>query len=128
MFAHPLPARIQPFFVMNHFWLLGLHTFYYGWVKSSFWDHFSQFQDLIENEWWDIEAVFTALIAIVEAAQKKALKPLQSRREAMENEAKKLKDELEDEINKIKKTISELDNISSLEDHILFLQVRGKSL
>ncbi|XP_043954300.1 E3 ubiquitin-protein ligase TRIM21-like isoform X2 [Gambusia affinis] len=83
---------------------------------------FRDCKDLIENEWWDIEAVFTALIAIVEAAQKNALMPLQSRREAMENEAKKLKDELEDEINKIKKTISELDDISSLEDHILFLQ------
>lgn len=88
----------------------------------------SRFQDLIENEWWDIEAVFTALIAIVEAAQKKALQPLKSRREAMEKEAKNLNDELEGEINKIEKTISELDDISSLEDHILFLQVGGKSL
>ncbi|XP_032439176.1 E3 ubiquitin-protein ligase TRIM39-like isoform X1 [Xiphophorus hellerii] len=79
-------------------------------------------KDLIENEWWDIEAVFTALIAIVEAAQKKALQPLKSRREAMEKEAKNLNDELEGEINKIEKTISELDDISSLEDHILFLQ------
>lgn len=88
----------------------------------------SRFQDLIENEWWDIEAVFTALIAIVEAAQKKALQPLKSRREAMEKEAKNLNDELEGEINKIEKTISELDDISSLEDHILFLKVGGKSL
>ncbi|XP_017162830.1 E3 ubiquitin-protein ligase TRIM21-like [Poecilia reticulata] len=79
-------------------------------------------KDLIENEWWDIEAVFTALIAIVETAQKKALKPLESRREVMETEAKDLNDKLEEEINKIEKTISELDDISSLEDHILFLQ------
>ncbi|XP_054914570.1 uncharacterized protein LOC129378287 [Poeciliopsis prolifica] len=79
-------------------------------------------KDLIENEWWDIEAVFTALINIVEAAQKEALRSLKNRREAMEKEAKNLNDEMENEINKIEKTITELDDISSLEDHILFLE------
>ncbi|KAM4714638.1 pyrin-like [Anableps anableps] len=40
----------------------------------------------------------------------------------MDKEAKNLKDELETEIKRIEKTISELDDISALEDHILFLQ------
>ncbi|XP_038128804.1 E3 ubiquitin-protein ligase TRIM39-like isoform X1 [Cyprinodon tularosa] len=79
-------------------------------------------KDLIENEWWDIESVFSALVVIVEAAQHKALKPLANRRDEMEEDAKNLKEELEGEIKKIEKTISELDDVSGFEDHILFLQ------
>ncbi|XP_047241040.1 pyrin-like [Girardinichthys multiradiatus] len=73
-------------------------------------------------EWWNIEAVFTAVMAIVEAASAKVVKPLQERRHALEKEAKDLKDELEAEINRLETTIAELDNISALEDHIYFLQ------
>ncbi|KAM4714666.1 E3 ubiquitin-protein ligase TRIM39-like [Anableps anableps] len=73
-------------------------------------------------EWWDIEAVFTAVIAIVEAANAKLVKPIQERRQVLEKEAKDLKDELEAEINRLEITITELDNISALEDHIYFLQ------
>uniref|UniRef100_A0A3P9Q9D3 E3 ubiquitin-protein ligase TRIM21-like n=1 Tax=Poecilia reticulata TaxID=8081 RepID=A0A3P9Q9D3_POERE len=58
----------------------------------------------------------------INKALRDSLKPLESRREVMETEAKDLNDKLEEEINKIEKTISELDDISSLEDHILFLQ------
>lgn len=86
-------------------------------------DIFLHFQDQLENEWWDIEGVFTAVIAIVEEAHARALQPLKDRRQVVEKEAKELKDELEAEINRLKKTISELDDISALEDHILFLQV-----
>lgn len=63
------------------------------------------------------------MIAIVEAAQKKALMPLDEKRKMLVKEAKNMNDELKDEINTIKKTISELNDISVLEDHILFLQV-----
>ncbi|KAM9425137.1 E3 ubiquitin-protein ligase TRIM39-like isoform 2-T2 [Pholidichthys leucotaenia] len=79
-------------------------------------------KDQLDNEWWDIENVFTAILAIVEAAQKTAHKPLDDRRQVLEKEAKGLKNELEAEIGKLEKTISELDDISSLEDHILFLK------
>lgn len=79
-------------------------------------------KDHLENEWWDIEAVFRAVLAILETAQEKVLKPLGDRRQLLEKEAKDLKDELEAEINKLEKTISDLDDISVLEDHILFLQ------
>lgn len=81
------------------------------------------FQDLLENEWWDIEAVFNAVIAIVEEAQARALQPLKERRRDLEKEAQQLKDELEAEIKKLETNISELDNIAALDDHILFLQV-----
>ncbi|XP_045920702.1 E3 ubiquitin-protein ligase TRIM21-like [Micropterus dolomieu] len=79
-------------------------------------------KDQVDNEWWDIENVFAAVIAIVEVAQARALQPLKDRRQVVEKEAKSLIEELEAEISVLEKTISELDNISALEDHILFLQ------
>ncbi|XP_075948576.1 E3 ubiquitin-protein ligase TRIM39-like [Anarhichas minor] len=79
-------------------------------------------KDQLETEWWDIDNVFTAVSAIVEEARATALKPLDERREDVQKEAKSIKEDLEAEINSLEKTISELDNISALEDHILFLQ------
>ncbi|XP_071315164.1 E3 ubiquitin-protein ligase TRIM39-like [Trachinotus anak] len=79
-------------------------------------------KDQLDNEWWDIEAVFTAVLAIVEEAQAQALQPLKDRRQVLEKEADDLKKELEAEISCFKTTISELDDISTLEDHIQFLQ------
>lgn len=64
------------------------------------------------------------MIAILEEAQATALKPLKDRREVVEKDAKDIKDKLEAEIKGLEKTISELDDISAFEDHILFLQVR----
>uniref|UniRef100_A0A8P4GSD3 Uncharacterized protein n=2 Tax=Dicentrarchus labrax TaxID=13489 RepID=A0A8P4GSD3_DICLA len=79
-------------------------------------------KDEMADEWWEIEGVFTAVIAIVERAQVAALQPLKDRREVVEKNAKVLREELEAEINRLEKTISDLDDISALEDHILFLQ------
>ncbi|XP_054458023.1 E3 ubiquitin-protein ligase TRIM39-like [Anoplopoma fimbria] len=79
-------------------------------------------KDQLDTEWWDIENLFTAVTAIVEEAQAKALKPLSERREVVKEEAKFIKESLEAEINSLEKTVSDLDNISALEDHILFLQ------
>lgn len=69
--------------------------------------------------------MFTALIAIVEEFQARALQPLKDRRDVVEKEAKDLTEELQAEITAFRQTISELDDISALEDHICFLQVRG---
>lgn len=80
-------------------------------------------KDQLDNEWWDVDNVFNAVIAIVEAAQATVLQPLEDRRQVLDKEAKGLKEELEAEINKIETTVSELDDISVLEDHILFLQM-----
>lgn len=79
----------------------------------------------MDKEWWDIDAVFDAVIDIVETAHATTLQPLKDRRQVVEKEAKDLKEELEAEIDRLEKTISELDDITALEDHILFLQVRG---
>ncbi|XP_047241205.1 E3 ubiquitin-protein ligase TRIM39-like [Girardinichthys multiradiatus] len=76
----------------------------------------------IEKEWWDIDALFTAVLAIVKAAKEKALDPLEDKLQLLNKESKNLKDELEDEISELEATISKLDDISALEDYILFLQ------
>ncbi|XP_035809780.2 E3 ubiquitin-protein ligase TRIM39-like isoform X2 [Amphiprion ocellaris] len=85
-------------------------------------------KDVLENDWWDIEGVFTAVIAIMEEAMARMQQPLKERRQLLEKEAKNLNDQLEAEINKLETTISELDDISALEDHVLFLQSVGTSL
>ncbi|XP_030018107.1 E3 ubiquitin-protein ligase TRIM21-like [Sphaeramia orbicularis] len=79
-------------------------------------------KDMLDSEWCDIEDVFTAVGALVEAAQAKALQPLEDRRKVVEKEAKELREKLNTEIDQLEKTISELDDISAYEDHILFLQ------
>lgn len=83
-------------------------------------------KDQLDNEWWEIEAVFSAVIAIVEEAQERALQPLKDRRQVVEKEAADIKNDLTEEIRRFQSIISELKDISALEDHILFLQVRKK--
>uniref|UniRef100_A0A3P9ID02 TRIM8/14/16/25/29/45/65 coiled-coil region domain-containing protein n=1 Tax=Oryzias latipes TaxID=8090 RepID=A0A3P9ID02_ORYLA len=78
--------------------------------------------DQLENELCDVEAIYTSLSKILEAAQAAMLKPLKKRRHLLKKEAKELKDELDSEINKLQVAVSELENISALDDHILFLQ------
>ncbi|KAM3590085.1 uncharacterized protein V6R79_003541 [Siganus canaliculatus] len=79
-------------------------------------------QDQIDNEYWDIEAVFSSVVSIAESAQASALQPLTDRRKAVETDAEEIIDALQDEITTHNKTISELDRLSVLEDHVLFLQ------
>lgn len=70
--------------------------------------------------------MFSAVIAIVEEAQERALQPLKDRRQVVEKEAEDIKNYLTEEIRRFQRIISELEDISPLEDHILFLQVRNK--
>uniref|UniRef100_A0AAQ4QE56 Uncharacterized protein n=1 Tax=Gasterosteus aculeatus aculeatus TaxID=481459 RepID=A0AAQ4QE56_GASAC len=79
-------------------------------------------KDQLESEWWDIDNVFTAVAAIVEEARAAALRPVEAKRDEVLKEAKDIKEKLEAEIHRLEKTISELDNLSVLEDHVLFLQ------
>lgn len=44
----------------------------------------------------------------------------------MEKEAKSITDELQEEVNRLEKTISELHSMALLEDHVLCLQVGGR--
>lgn len=59
---------------------------------------------------------------MVEKAQDRALQPLKDRRQDMEKEAKSITDELQEEVNRLEKTISELHSMALLEDHVLCLQ------
>uniref|UniRef100_A0A1A7XPS1 Uncharacterized protein n=1 Tax=Iconisemion striatum TaxID=60296 RepID=A0A1A7XPS1_9TELE len=79
-------------------------------------------QQEIEDEWWDIDTVFSAVTALLDAALATLLRPLDERKLLLEQEADDLKDELDTEILTLGTTIAELNDISVLEDHILFLQ------
>lgn len=79
----------------------------------------------MEKEGSDIRAVFTAVLGRVKAAHNKAFQPLMERKQDVEREAKGLTDGLHAEINRLEQTISMLDNFSTHEDHIYFLQVGG---
>uniref|UniRef100_A0A8C6WGU6 Uncharacterized protein n=1 Tax=Neogobius melanostomus TaxID=47308 RepID=A0A8C6WGU6_9GOBI len=83
---------------------------------------FKSCKDQLDAEWWDIEAVFNGIIAVVEAAQARALSPVEQRRKRLENEAEELSKLLQAEADALETTISELNHISAFEDHILFLQ------
>lgn len=61
---------------------------------------------------------------IVEETQARALQPLTDRRQVVEKEAENIIQDLNKEITLFKTTISKLEEIAALEDHILFLQVR----
>lgn len=62
---------------------------------------------------------------MVEKAQERALQPLKDRRLGVENEAKSIVDELQEEVVRLEQTISELHSMTLLEDHVLCLQVGG---
>uniref|UniRef100_A0A3Q3QH51 B30.2/SPRY domain-containing protein n=2 Tax=Monopterus albus TaxID=43700 RepID=A0A3Q3QH51_MONAL len=79
-------------------------------------------KEQLEKDWWDIEAVFTAVFALVEEAQAKVLQPLKDRRKVLEKEVQNIKEELKSEVKRLEETICELDQISASEDHIFFLQ------
>ncbi|XP_041635343.1 E3 ubiquitin-protein ligase TRIM39-like [Cheilinus undulatus] len=79
-------------------------------------------EDQLNTECENIDAVFTAVIAIVKEAHAAALRPLKDRRQVVKKEAKEIEGKLKTEISKLEKTMSELDNMSAHEDHILFLQ------
>lgn len=79
-------------------------------------------EDQLDDEQSDIDAVFTAVMAIVEEAYAAALQPLEDRRQLMEQEAKDIEEKLEAEIEQLEQSISVLEDISALDDHILFLQ------
>ncbi|XP_028991378.1 E3 ubiquitin-protein ligase TRIM39-like [Betta splendens] len=79
-------------------------------------------KDLLDKEWWDIDAVFCAIHAIVEEAHATVLKPLKERRQRLEREADDLQEILTSDIQKLEKTIQDLNELSNLEDHIFFLQ------
>ncbi|XP_029931565.1 uncharacterized protein LOC115376213 [Myripristis murdjan] len=80
------------------------------------------FMERLDNEWWEVDNVFTALLVIVEEFQKKVLQPLQERRDVVETKANKITEQVTAELSELTKTVSKLDAISAVDDHVVFLQ------
>nr|XP_015201601.1 PREDICTED: E3 ubiquitin-protein ligase TRIM39-like isoform X2 [Lepisosteus oculatus] len=70
----------------------------------------------------DIKEVFQAVICAVQKAQDDIIKPMEEKQKEVEGEAEGLIKELEEEITELRKRISGLEELSSNEDHIHFLQ------
>ncbi|KAK2899976.1 hypothetical protein Q8A73_013105 [Channa argus] len=76
----------------------------------------------LDNEWWDINAVFEAVSNTVEEAQARALQPLNDRRKVVEEEAANINNDLKAEIKRLEETVSELEKLLLYEDPIHFFQ------
>ncbi|MBN3316839.1 TRI39 ligase, partial [Atractosteus spatula] len=74
------------------------------------------------KEMEDIKEVFQAVICAVQKAQDDIIKPMEEKQKEVEGEAEGLIKELEEEITELRKRISGLEELSSNEDHIHFLQ------
>ncbi|XP_038128812.1 E3 ubiquitin-protein ligase TRIM38-like [Cyprinodon tularosa] len=61
-------------------------------------------------------------VGTTKAAKAKALSPLEDKLQLLKKESNDMKYDLEDEIKRLETTILKLEEISALEDHILFLQ------
>ncbi|XP_078147684.1 putative E3 ubiquitin-protein ligase TRIML1 [Centroberyx gerrardi] len=78
----------------------------------------------LDREWVEINTVFSEVMREVEEARQKALQPLEDRRRRAKREAKHLIQELQTEIDQLKKTIAELDSdlqvspVTGLDDFI----------
>lgn len=71
----------------------------------------------------DVDAVLSSVMSHVEQAKRDALSPMDERSLRVEKQAKDAMAQLHDEIGNLRRSISDLEHISDLEDHIDFLQV-----
>ncbi|XP_072525720.1 E3 ubiquitin-protein ligase TRIM39-like [Salminus brasiliensis] len=77
---------------------------------------------LIKREEEEVKEVFDAVRKAVAKAEEEALSPLKDKRRSVEREVEKFKQELQGEIARFSKTISDLKKITQEEDNIVFLQ------
>ncbi|XP_078131785.1 uncharacterized protein LOC144534033 [Sander vitreus] len=69
----------------------------------------------LDAEWLEINNVFSEVMRVVENTRQKALQPLDERRKRVKREAQDLVQKLQNEIDKLKKTIDELDRKPDLQ-------------
>ncbi|KAG7221439.1 hypothetical protein INR49_017208 [Caranx melampygus] len=69
----------------------------------------------LDAEWLEINSAFSEVIKVVEDARQKALQPLEERREKIKREEQALVQKLEKEIDKLKKSIEEVDKNPDLQ-------------
>ncbi|XP_030286374.1 E3 ubiquitin-protein ligase TRIM21 [Sparus aurata] len=71
--------------------------------------------DSLDAEWQEINNVFSEVMRVMEDAWRKALQPLEERRQRVEREAQDLFQTLQNEIDKLRETIDELDQNPDLQ-------------
>ncbi|KAL7880492.1 hypothetical protein SRHO_G00027460 [Serrasalmus rhombeus] len=76
-----------------------------------------------EKEKADSDEVFTALICSIERSQAELLEVMEEKQKAAEKQAEDLIKELEQEITKLKRRDTELEQLSHTEDHLHLLQI-----
>ncbi|KAL3046170.1 hypothetical protein OYC64_004224 [Pagothenia borchgrevinki] len=69
----------------------------------------------LDAEWLEINSVFSEVMRVVEDSRKKALQPLEERRQRVSREGLDHVKKLQNEIDKIRKTIDELDKNADLQ-------------
>nr|XP_033961645.1 E3 ubiquitin/ISG15 ligase TRIM25-like isoform X5 [Pseudochaenichthys georgianus] len=69
----------------------------------------------LDAEWLEINSVFSEVMKVVEDSRKKALQPLEERRQRVSRAGKDQVKKLQNEIDKIRKTIDELDKNADLQ-------------
>ncbi|XP_034006035.1 E3 ubiquitin-protein ligase TRIM21-like isoform X2 [Trematomus bernacchii] len=69
----------------------------------------------LDAEWLEINSVFSEVMKVVEDSRKKALQPLEERRQRVSREGLDQVKKLQNEIDKIRKTIDELDKNADLQ-------------
>ncbi|TKS93131.1 E3 ubiquitin-protein ligase TRIM21 [Collichthys lucidus] len=84
-------------------------------VHSSKLTVHDSFQGSLDTEWLEINNVFAEVMRVVEDAWKKALQPLEERRDRVKREAQDLIQGLQKEVDKLKMSIDELDKNPNLQ-------------
>ncbi|KAB5518406.1 hypothetical protein PHYPO_G00165490 [Pangasianodon hypophthalmus] len=77
---------------------------------------------LIDQETKEIKKIFNAIKKAVQKAEDEVLSPLEDRRRQVEQEAEKLKKDLQRKISTLSETISDLQILGDEEDPVFFLQ------
>ncbi|KAK7910360.1 hypothetical protein WMY93_015044 [Mugilogobius chulae] len=85
-------------------------------------DSWKKCKEHLDEEWGEINKVFSEAMAKLVAAKNQLLEPVAARRLQLKNEATDLRKDLQSEVDTLEKTIKELKEISAFEDHIFFLQ------
>ncbi|XP_072314808.1 zinc-binding protein A33-like [Eucyclogobius newberryi] len=69
----------------------------------------------LDAEWLEIDGVFSSVIHIVEEARRRALQPLEKRREKLKKDSRSLIQKIQEEIVKLEQSIEEVDNAADLD-------------
>ncbi|XP_028330548.1 E3 ubiquitin-protein ligase TRIM38-like isoform X2 [Gouania willdenowi] len=81
----------------------------------------------LNGEIQEIKKVFNNMMTVVKKTMNKVLQPMLEKKRSLEQETKTLQYNLGTEVDQIHQTISELENISNIEDSVIFLLTYSSS-